>query len=467
MTVAHLRSTIIGHSLMKIQEAVGNIPFAVNHVGDWGTQFGNIIYQYRKEMESDPVAFQAELDNDPTAALMRIYRKFTKEKDSDPKSVDEAREIFLHLEQGDPELVTLWSQFREWSLRDFGPTYDRLRIDFDAIQGESFYEDRMPGVIDDALKKGVLVRNNEGSVVFPSQPLIDPISGEVNSQIMFDQSGEPRDEVIVKPSGGTVYLTRDIAAIYYRAKELGADRILYVIGKEQQAHCLELFNMAHQLGYMALGNAVHVSFGHLNVDGRKMKSREGKVVLLNELLDESEAAASAYIAERDAVDIADLSEAENRIASQIGIGALVFGDLRQDRTKDIEFSADMARAVEAGGVAYVQYTNARLGSVLSKFEKPGQLVDLPELSVTERDVLVDIARFPEIIQEAAKFNAPHKIASYLTKFCQRMNAFYSESPVMQAESETHRNFRLHLIASAIQVISNSANLLHVELPERM
>lgn len=464
MTVAHLRSTIIGHSLVQIQRAVGNIPFAINHIGDWGTQFGNIIYQYRQEMTQNLDAFTAELEADPTATLMRIYRDFNEKKD--PEAISEARHIFLELEQGDPELVKLWSNFREWSLRDFSPTYERLKISFDAIQGESFYEDRMPSVIDDALAKGVLIHDDDGSVVFPSQPLIDPITQEVNSQIMLDQNGEPRNEVIVKPSGGTVYLTRDIAAIYYRARELGASKILYVIGKEQQSHCLELFNIADQLGYIALGNAVHVSFGHLNVDGRKMKSREGKVVLLNDLIDDSVAAAAKYIADRDGVSVDDLSAEAKEQSEQVGIGALVLSDLRQDRSKDIEFNPDMEKTVEAGGVAYIQYTNARLKSVLKNFEAPDDLVDVPELNGTEREVLVEIARLPQVIEDAARYNAPHKIASYLSNFCQRLNNFYNESSVKQAEV-AEQIFRLHLIAAALQVIENSAQLLHIELPERM
>jgi arginyl-tRNA synthetase len=470
MTLAHLRSTIIGHSLTKIQQAAGNIPFSINHVGDWGSQFGGIIYEYKKEMAERGDEFRAELDADPTATLMRIYRGFNTRKETDPEAETEAREIFLQLEKGDPELVELWSQFREWSLRDFGPSYERLRINFDAIQGESFYEDRMELVIDEALEEGVLRFNKENAVVFPSQPLTDPTTGTTNDKVMLDQSGNPRDEVILKPSGGTVYLTRDLAAIRYRGQELGADKILYVIGKEQQTHCLELFAMAHQLGYMALGAAEHVSFGHLNVDGRKMKSRSGRVVLLNEVLDEATEAASDLLTtrKREREDDSPLTGEESETARKIGVSSLIFNDLRQDRKKDIEFVPDMAKAVEAGGVTYVQYTSSRLASILEKVGEPVGQIEIPEnLSDEEKLMLLEIARLPIVVEDAAAHNAPHRIATYLTAFCQTANIFYRERPVAKAASQAERDFRLHLVGASRQVIKNAADLLHIELPERM
>jgi len=401
---------------------------------------------------------------------MRIYRAFNERKDSDQNAVAKARELFLKLENGDPELVTLWAQFREWSLRDFGPAYDRLRVHFDAIQGESFYEDRMVDVVEDAVDKRVLSTNSEGSIVFPSQPVTDPTNGKTNERIMLDANGNPRAELIVKPNGGTVYLTRDIAAIQYRTQELGADNILYVIGKEQQAHCLVLFAMADQAGYAPLGGAEHVSFGHLNVDGRKMKSREGKVVLLNEMLDESIAAATAMIMDRKQArdDNSPLNEAELEIARKIGISALIFNDLRQDRQKDIEFNADVARSVEAGGSTYIQYTDSRLGSILEKVGEPEELADVPEaLSDIEKLMLADISRLPIVIAEASRSHSPHKLATYLTNFCQSVNLFYRDIPVANASTQAEQNFRLHLVKAAKQVIRNTSDLLHLELPGRM
>jgi len=470
MTVAHLRSTIIGHSLMKIQTASGNIPFGINHIGDWGTQFGNIIYEYRKEEAERGDEFRAELAADPTATLMRIYRAFNERKDQDPDAVRAAQEIFLKLEQGEPELVQLWDQFRVWSLRDFGPSYKRLGITFDAIQGESFYEDRMASAVQDAVERGVLQINGEGAIIFPAQPLSSPTTGISNPRIMLDPQGEPRDEIIVKPTGGTVYLTRDLAAIRYRGKELGADKVLYVIGKEQQAHCLELFAMADQLGYVSLGCAEHISFGHLNVDGRKMKSREGKVELLNDTLDEAVAAAAAMLEARkvERGEAPGLSAEEQEIARQVGIGSVIFNDLKQNREKDIEFNPDKAKTLEAGSCAYIQYTNSRLGSILEKVGEPEPLTAMPdELAATEKKIVSEMARLPQVIKEAALLNAPHKIATYLTDFCQLVNLFYQDQPIAKAPTAAERNFRLNLVAAARQVIGNSADLLHIELPERM
>lgn len=471
MTLAHLRSTIIGHSLSKIQRAAGNIPFSVNHIGDWGTQFGSIIYEYQKELAERGDEFKAELEANPTATLMRIYRAFNDRKNDDPATVSASREIFLALEKGDPELVRLWDQFREWSLQDFGPAYDRLRVNFDAIQGESFYEDRMAPAIDDAVSRGVLASNREGAVVFPSQPLTDPTNGSVNQSMMLDQKGKPRDEVVLKPSGGTVYLTRDLAAIRYRGQELQADKVLYVIGKEQQAHCMVLFAMADQLDYMPMGNAEHISFGHLNIDGRKMKSREGRVVLLSEVLDEAIAAAGELLLsfKHKRGDRSELTEEEWEIARKIGTSALIFNDLRQDRQKDIEFVPDMAQNIEEGGSTYIQYAHSRLNSLLEKVDDiPEEVPEIPDnLSDEEKLLLLKISRLPMVIKEAAEFNAPHKIATFLTSFCQTINAFYRDSSVVNADTEVEKRFRVSLVRASRQVIENASELLHIELPGRM
>ena len=469
MTVAHLRSTIIGHSLVKIHEAAGDIPFGINHIGDWGTQFGNIIYQYKSELTRRGDAFLDELEANPTATLMRIYREFTANMKDDPNLADAGRAMFHKLEEGDPELVELWDKFRKWSLRDFGPTYNRLGVNFDAIQGESFYEDKMTPTVDDAIQKGVLRKNEDGTVVFPSQPLINH-SGKPNDRIMLDHNGEPRDEIIVKPSGGTVYLTRDLAAIAYRSDELHADKVLYVIGKEQEPHTMELFAMATQMGYLALGNLVHVSFGHLNVDGRKMKSRAGKVVLLNDILDQSQEAAMDMILKRktERGDGTPLTEKEIIIARQIGLSALVFNDLRQDRRRDIEFNPDMAANVEEGGSVYIQYTHARLERVIEKVGEVSELTTIPaEVSDDERSILLEMARLPLVISEASEQNMPNKLATYLTDLCRSINSFYNDKPVMNAPTEEERVFRTHLIKAAKQVIENTSHLLHLELPGEM
>ncbi len=475
MTVAHLRSTIIGHVLTKIQEAAGNIPFGVNHLGDWGTQFGNIIYQYKQELTERGAAFTAELDADPTATLMAIYRKFNEAKTEHPESVIAARAIFHQLEQGDPELVGLWAQFREWSLRDFGPSYSRLGIEFDAIQGESFYEGRMPQAVTEAVAAGVLVVDESGATVFPAQPLTNPTTGAVNDRIMLGKDGQPSPELVVKPNGGTVYLTRDLAAVRYRTVELCGNRILYVIGKEQEAHCLKLFAIAEKLGLVAMGNAQHVSFGHLNIGGRKMKTREGKVVLLNDVLDESVAAATSMIKERVAssrgiaTEEVVLTEADLEVARKIGISTIIFNDLRQDRVKDIEFNANAASTIEAGGATYIQYTNTRLNSILAKVNgDPLSVTEMPAvLSAEETDLVAQIAQLPIVVRDAAETSAPHKLATYLTNFCQTVNVFYRERSILNAELPAERAFRLALVVAAKQVINNTAQLLHLELPEKM
>lgn len=468
MTAAHLRSTIIGHSLTKIEQAAGNIPFGINHVGDWGTQFGKIIYEYRKELDERGSDFIEELENDPTSTLMRIYRAFNEREDSDPQAVDSAREIFRDLERGNPELVKLWQKMRDWSMRDFAPTYERLGVNFDAVQGESFYEDRMGQAVNEALEQGVLQHAENGAVVFPGQTLTNPSTGQIND-IMRDKEGNPRDEIVVKPNGGTVYLTRDLAAIKYRTQELGADEILYVIGKEQEAHCLKLFAIADKMGYIALGNASHVSFGHLNVDGRKMKSRAGKVVLLNDILDEAETEAKKmWLEHNPQTEGHELSTEATEAINMVGIGSVIFNDLRQSRIKDIEFNPDFGASVKEGSVAYIQYTNARLNSVLDKVGQPEPIAELPtQIQTQEREVVSLLSELPLIVAEAAQEKTPHKIATYLTSLCKAVNSFYRDLPIKNAETREQRNFRLNLAVAAKQVINNAANLIHIELPEKM
>ena len=469
MTAAHLRSTIIGQALANIHEASGNIPFCINHLGDWGTQFGNIIYEYYQELDKRGDEFTKELEKDPTGTLMRIYRQFNARKDSDPEAVKQAQQIFLELEHGKPEYVALWDKFKTWSLEEFQPIYDRLGVKFDTIQGESFYEDRMASVIQEGLDKNVLKKDDRGAVVFPSQPLIDPVTKTENKKIMLDENNNPKDEIILKPSGGSVYLTRDLATVRYRCIELKADKLLYVVGKEQKSHFLMLFAMADQLNYAKLGHAEHISFGHFNIGGQKMKSRSGQIALLNDILDESiEAAANMLKSKKSEGEVKELSKEELEIAQQVGIGSVIFNDLKQSREKDIEFVPDQAKALEMGSAAYIQYAHARANSILRKVGSPDKPVQIPPtISQTEQNLILEISELPLIIREAAQTNAPHKIANYLTNLSQLFNVFYTDYPIAKAESKELQNFRLCLVKSTVQVLQNAARLLQLPLPENM
>lgn len=465
MTVAHLRSTIIGHALYKLTAAVGNVPFSVNHLGDWGTQFGKLLHAYSRAARDDAEGLAAALDADPTGTLMELYRGFVAREKDDPEALDEARELFLRLENGDAQLLSLWTQFRDWSMRDFDDVYAQLRVTFDAFQGESFYEDKMADPVADGLRQGVLRQRADGAVVFPSQPLFDPMLGEWNVTAMLDRDGGPRDEIVVKPSGGTVYLTRDLAAIRYRTKVLGADKLLYVIGKEQRLHCLVLFAMAEQMGYISRGQALHTGFGHLNFRGKKMKSREGTVVLLGDLIADATAAAAEIGEARNSA--AELSAAEREaVARQVGIGALTFNDLRHDRQSDIEFDPDVAATLEAGQGGYVQYAYCRLRSVSARFAAASTAPGLHDVLPIDLEVVRHLARFPEVIALAAERSAPHRVATYLTELAQLTNVFYVERSVKDAD-DAERAHLLRIVAAATRVFEYGAHLLHLELPERM
>lgn len=465
MTVAHLRSTIIGHSLYKIHEATGAASFSVNHLGDWGTQFGKLLYEYDRANAEDPERLASDLEADPTATLMRLYREFVEREDTDVAAAERARELFLELERGDPALVELWNRFREWSLRDFAIVYERLRVGFDAYQGESFYEDRMAEAVEEALERGVIVRRPDGAVVFPSQPVYDPMAAKWLDTAMVDQDGEPRDEIVLKPTGGTVYLTRDLAAIRYRTQALGAEKLLYVIGKEQRIHCLVLFTMAEQLGYIRHGQALHTAFGHLNVEGRKMRSRAGRIVLLNDLIDAALAAATELARERGAAAGLDAAQ-QAEVARKVGIGSLIYNDLRQDRQTDIEFNPDVAGSLEAGQGPYIQYAYARLRSITDKFPG-GEDPSVPaEPHATEMDLFFHLAGFPGVVAEAAARNAPHRVAAWVNRLAQLSNAFYHARSIKDA-AEPERSYLLAVVKAAQRGFESASELLHMELPEQM
>ncbi len=477
MTAGHLRSTIIGYSLYKIYEAGGYVSFGINHLGDTGTTFGKVIYQYNKEMNERGDEFKKELETDPSGTLMRIYRKFGEESAKDPQAMDEARELSLRLEQGDEELMELWFKIREWSMECFYKVYDRIRVPFDGMMGESFYEDKMESEVEAGLKKEVFKKNEEGAVVFPGQTLTDPVTGKENPNVMKTRVNEDdkaedmvwKDEIIIKPSGGTLYLTRDIATIKFRSKDLGAEKLLYVVGKEQKPHMMMLYNIADQLGICKIGKALHVAFGHLNMGGKKMKTREGKVILLNDILDETVEAAEELIKKRkeEVGEKSDLTDEEKEVANKVGIGTVVFNDLRQDREKDIEFNPDAAASLEAGGCPYIQYTYCRLGSILKKAEDYSDKYEVPsDISQVEKKILIVLSMFPNTVSEAMRSNSPHKIANTLDQLTQLVNTFYQSQDVNKA-SEPLKSFRIALVKACQQVIRNASDLLHVEMPERM
>lgn len=475
MTVAHMRSTIIGQSICNIYEASGYTAFRVNHLGDWGTQIGKVIFEYQKNLREQGPEFLERLHADPPATLMQIYRDFCDREEEDPASSTQAEMLFLRLERGDPELLKLWEQCRVWSIGGFMPVYERLRVSFDALQGESFYEDRMPAAIQEAVEKGVLQIHENGAIVLAGRTLKDPMTGKADDNVMKSRLSENdntmvwRDEIVVKPSGGTVYLTRDIAAIKYRAQELKAEKILYVIGREQERHCLMLMNIASEMDIIPLGNARHLSFGHLKINGKKMGSRKGEIRLLNDVLDDSIAAASRLLSEhkeRQQLDPA-LTMEEEEAARVIGTGTLIYNDLRQDREGDIEFDPASASEIKTGGCPYIQYTHCRLKSISEKCPEETDTGVVPDtFSALERFLVRELALFPRALAEALEANAPHRIAVYVDQLTQTANAFYHAHDVAKANGK-ERTFRLALVRSCQQVIKNAMALLHIELPNRM
>ncbi|MDD3896900.1 MAG: arginine--tRNA ligase [Candidatus Peribacteraceae bacterium] len=458
MTVGHLRSTLIGDVLCNIHEAGGYVPIRGNYLGDWGTQFGKLIYEYRKELERDPEGLQKRLYEDPISTLMELYRAFVKREEEDETALVEARENFLKLEHGDVEITALWEKFRAWSLEAFEKVYKRLGIDFDTFQGESAFAKLALEVIQDGLDKGIFKKDGDGSAVFPQQLVLLPGGKEVEME---------KDEIVLKPSGATVYLTRDLAAIRYRAQELGAKKLVYVIGKEQEKHCAMLFRMAEQLGYIQLGQAQHFPFGHMTVGGKKMGSRKGQVMLMTDILDEAIENAASLLRKHNAESEREASTDDDAIAQKVAIGSLFFNDLKQNRERNIEFDPEKSVAIEAGQGPYIQYSYARINGILRGLEIPDESRRIPqELNLEESMLTLHLSQFPEAVAEALQNGVPHKIATYLDQLCKLTNTFYQNHHVQKSEGD-QRVFRIRLMLACKQVLENAAKLIHLPLPEHM
>lgn len=444
--VGHLRSTIIGQSLGNIYEATGYSVIRDNHLGDWGKQFGTLLYAYQHW--GDP----AKVEANPIQELKDLYVRFHEEAHEHPEYEDEARSLFTALEQKNPELVGLWKHFRDLSLADFERTYQRLGITFDTSIGESFYADEAPTVTQEALDKG-LARKDENSELV----------------IVEDLEGLPTF-LLQKQDGSSLYVTRDLATIQYREASMHPDVMLYVVGSEQDVNFQQLFALGRKLGYLKPATtAKHINFGMVLRDGKKMSTRKGTLVELEDLISQSVDKSKAIIHEKNP----DMDEATlAQVAEDVGIGAILYNDVGQSREKNISFDWDRMLDMKAGSAVYLQYTHARIQSILRKAsevqpdteisEEPASFVDESEYAVAKQLML-----FPSIIEKAQLTDGPHCIATYLEELAQQFNTFYQQVSVLGTENPALRSSRLKLIGSVATVIKNGLKLLNIKAPSRM
>lgn len=442
MSVGHLRSTIIGTALYKLHQFSGYRPTGDNHLGDWGTQFGTLLYGHAHWLNRDAY------DADPIAELLRLYVKFDEEARKDASLRDRAREWSLRLEQGDPEARRLWQEFIRHSLDEFQHIYDLLEVSFDHTLGESFYEDKMGELIDQAVTRGVAVED-EGALI-----------------IRLDDAGITTPMILRRRDGGTLYHTRDLATAIYRIRTFNPAKILYVVGSDQKLHFRQLFAALRALGYGEV-DYVHVDFGLVRLPEGRMSTRRGRVVFLAEVLNEAIERARALVNEKNP----ELPEAErDEVARIVGVGAIKYADLSQSRVKNIVFEWDRMLSLDGDSAPYLQYTYVRARSIIRKggdvpLAAPfdGRAAE----SAQEWALIKQLARFPEVVAEATHTYFPHLVSNALFQLAQLFHAFYHEIPVLQAEDAALRAGRQQLVWGVATVMRTGLGLLGIRVPERM
>ena len=437
--VGHLRTTIIGNSLYKIYSKLGYHVERINHLGDWGPQFGKLIVAYKRWGSKEAV------EKNGIAELMKIYVKFHQEAEKDDSLNDEARAWFVKMEQGDEEALSIWQWFKDISLVEYKRIYKLLGMEFDHYTGESFYRDKTQAVVDELNEKHLLVES-DGAHIVP----------------LDDYNMAPC--LITKKDGSSIYATRDLAALFYRKKTYHFDKCIYVTGLEQKLHFAQVFKVIELLGYDWYDQLVHVPYGLVSMEGGKLSTRSGNVIYAEEILHESIQKIYEIIEEKNP----DLEDKET-VARQVGIGAILFNDLYNQRIKDVVFNWDKILNFDGETGPYVQYTYARCASVM---RKAGD-VTIPEeidYSVLTDDVtmnlLKDITRFPEVIKDAADKYEPFMISRFAVSVAQHFNKFYHDCQI-NVEDENVKMARLKVVSITMRVIKDALALLGIECPEQM
>ena len=437
MSMGHLRSTVIGNSIAETMKKVGYTPIKINYLGDYGTQFGKLIYAYKRWGNEEDVK------KDPIMNLFKYYVKFHEEAEKDPKLDDEGRAWFKKLEDGDPEAVELWQWFREVSLADFKRIYKELGVDFDSYKGEAFFNDKMQPVIDELKEKGLLHESRGAQVV--------------------DMGEDENPALIVKSDGSSIYLTRDLAAAIYRMNTYHFVKMLYVVGNEQAQHFVELKTVLKKMGYDWADRIHHVPFGLITQNGKKLSTRKGNVVFLDQVLGDAVDLARKQIDQKNP----NLANKE-RVAHDVGVGAVIFHDLKNDRIENFDFDLDEVVRFEGDTGPYVQYTNARAQSVLRKAAKIGQEPNLSNNCLNDDwsfSVAKALADFPRIIARSSDKFEPSVIAKYALDVAKKFNKYYANVKILTEDEQI--NSRLALVEATSIVLTEALRLLGVNAPKEM
>ncbi|MFZ4513756.1 MAG: arginine--tRNA ligase [Geothrix sp.] len=476
-TIGHLRSTMIGHALAQVNQFLGHEVIRLNHLGDWGTQFGTLLAAYTRWAQDGNTDLEADFDwaepapekrRTPLFRLFQLYVRFHAEEEADPAMRDEARGWFRRLEEGDPEARRLWAWFREISLREFQRIYDRLGVAFDTLaQGEAFYEDRLVPTMDRLAQAGLLVEGDKGARI-----------------INLEDVGIATPCLVQKGDGTSIYATRDLAAALYRQEAYAFDRCLYVVGTDQVLHFQQIFAVLAKLDPWFQGRMLHTPFGMVKLPEGKMSTRKGNVIFLEDVLDEARERVAAIIEEKNP-DLAD----KEAVAEMLGMGAVVFFDAMNDRVKPITFTWDRVIALDGDTGPYVQYAHARILSVLRKAgdgwaakAQPGAPqgpclpfapltlpADLGGLAAPEAQALLfELAGLPVAIAAAADGNMATPLARQLVTLARTFSGYYTNCPILAPENTPAvREARLALCVATARALRQGLHLMGIQAPEEM
>ena len=445
MHIGHLRSTIIGDSIKRILQFLGFHTLADNHIGDWGTQFGKLIVAYKNWLN------KRAYEEDPIGELERIYVLFSDEAKKNPALEDEAREELKKLQLGDEDNQKLWKEFIDISLKEYNKVYDRLDVNFDYYYGESFYNDMMPSVLDELKKKGI-AREDQGALV-----------------VFFENDKLP-PAIVQKKDGSFLYTTSDLATMKFRKDELNVDEAVYLTDDRQQNHFKQVFEIGELLGEPYNYKKTHVVFGIMRFgDGMIFSSRSGNIIRLVDLLDEAKTQVKKIIDEKNPNIPEDEKE---KIAEIVGSGAIKYFDLSQNRTSDITFTWDKVLSFEGNTGPYLQYTYVRIMSIFRKLKEENISVEnkdiiLENMSGIERELAVELLRFPQTVVKSYESYRPNIIADYLFDTAKLFNNFYNSSSILKEEDKKVMDARILLAEKTAFVLKEGLSLLGINTVNRM
>jgi len=435
--IGHLRSTVIGQSIKNIFKFSGYNCVGVNHLGDWGTQFGKLITAYKLWGDKEDIEARG------IKALNEIYVKFHKVAEEQPELEDEARANFAKMEQGDEEALSLWKWFVDISINEFKKTYELIGADFESWRGESFYFDKTDAVVDE-LKTKDLLKFDDGAYIVP-----------------LDEYDMPPC-LILKADGSTIYATRDIAAAMFRKNTYDFEKCIYVTSAGQSLHFAQFFKVIGMMGYEWSKDMVHVPFGTVSFGGAKIATRTGNMILLEDIFEQA-IEKTAQIIEAKNPDLAD----KENVAKAVGVGAIIFNDLSNNRIRDVDFDLEEALSFEGNTGPYVQYTYARCEGII---EKSGITVDCKHLALTDaaETALIKILNmFSEKVTQARNDLEPSVISRYLLDVCAAFNRFYHDCPVLKIDDELVKNTRLALVSATANVLKNGLSLIGLKTPKNI